>query len=150
MAFVDEVDAVMADLQKSVDMNGNIDLALLLAEVVTLFDHLKTTLPKTNPEERGQIMEKMSHLHNFLIKESKRLSSQTGISEEQMIRFAENPDNFTKAQWNLLENIRGTLGSRTEEIKMVMQQFAPQPVDEVKKITSSGRGKRKNRDVKRA
>lgn len=150
MAFIDEVDMVMADLQRSVDLNGNIDLALLLAEVVTLFDHLKTTLPKSNPQERDQIVEKMNHLHSFLVKESKRLSSQTGISEEQMLRFAENPDNFSKAQWSLLENIRGALGSRTEEIKLVMQQFAPQSLDEMKASAPKGKGKRRSRDQKRA
>jgi thiamine kinase-like enzyme len=150
MAFTDEVDNVMADLQKSVDANGNIDLALLLAEVVTLFDHLKTTLPKSNPEERQEIVEKMMHLHNFLIKESKRLSDQTGISQDQMVRFAENPDNFTKDQWALLENVRNTLGSRTEEIKVVMQEFAPQSLDEMKTMTNKGKSKRKSRDIKRA
>ncbi|MBS0627912.1 MAG: hypothetical protein JSS09_06850, partial [Verrucomicrobia bacterium] len=89
MLITQEIDQVMADLQKSVDANGNIDLPVLLAEVVTLFEHLKSVLPKTNPQERTAIVDKMSQLHVFLLKESKRLSNQTGISEEQMLRFAE-------------------------------------------------------------
>jgi len=149
MSITQEIDQVMLDLQKGVDANGNVDLPVLLSEVVTLFNHLKSVLPKTNPKERSDIVAKITQLHAFLMKESKRLSAQTGISQEQMLRFAENPNNFTKEQWSLLENIKNVMGIQTQEIKNVMQKFAPQSLAEVK---SSGkpRGKRKSRDIKKA
>lgn len=151
MLITEEINQVMSDLQKSVDANGNVDLPTLLAEVVTLFEHLKAALPKTNPKERTDIVEKMSQLHTFLLKESKRLSSQTGISEEQMLRFAENPDNFTKEQWNLLEKVKTVMGSQTNEIKKVMEEFYPKSLAEVKTSANKGKErKRKNRDIKRA
>lgn len=151
MLITEEINQVMSDLQKSVDANGNIDLPTLLAEVVTLFENLKSVLPKTNPKERTDIVDKMSQLHTFLLKESKRLSSQTGISEEQMLRFAENPDNFTKDQWSLLEKVKTVMGAQTNEIKKVMEEFYPKSLSEVKSSANKGKEKkRKNRDVKRA
>ena len=150
MSITQEIDQVMADLQKSVDANGNIDLPLLLGEVVSLFEHLKSVLPKTNPKERSAIVDKMSQLHVFLLKESKRLSNQTGISEEQMLRFAENPDNFSKEQWALLEKVKTVMSSQTNEIKKVMEQFAPKSLSEVKTAGKEKGKKRKHREVKKA
>lgn len=150
MLITQEIDQVMADLQKSVDANGNIDLPVLLAEVVTLFEHLKSVLPKTNPQERTAIVDKMSQLHVFLLKESKRLSNQTGISEEQMLRFAENPDNFTKEQWALLDKVKSVMTIQTNEIKKVMEDFAPKSLGEVKRSDSKDQGKKKKtREVRK-
>lgn len=151
MLITEEISKVMDDLRKSVDANGNVNLPTLLTEVVGLFEHLRSTLPKTNPKERSDIVEKMSELHTFLLRESKRLASQTGISEEQMVRFAENPDNFTKEQWTLLENVKTVMSTQTQEIKKVMQEFYPKSLAEVKTSAVKGQAKkRKNREIKKA
>jgi len=121
MSILEEIDHVMHDLQKSVDAKGNINLANLLAEVVTLFEHLKVELPQRQQEDRAVLMNKIMQLHQFLQSETRRLAAQTGISEEQMLRFAENPDNFSKDQWALLENIKRTMGAQTSDIKKVIQ-----------------------------
>lgn len=151
MSITQEIEHVMSDLQKSVDANGNVNLAVLLTEVVDLFHHLKSALPKTNPQERSEIIGKMTELHTFLNKETKRLANQTGLSEEQMLRFAENPNNFTKDQWTLLEKVKTVMGAEAEEIKKVMKQFTPASLEEVKEIgKKKGVKKRKDRDIKRA
>ncbi len=149
-SITEEIDQVMTDLQKSVDVNGNVDLPVLLAEVISLFEHLKSALPKTNPKERSDIVDKMAQLHLFLLRESKRLSKQTGISEEQMIRFAENPDNFTRDQWLLLERVKSVMTAQTNDIKEVMKEFAPRPAEEVRTSNTKGKAKRRNRDSRKA
>ena len=40
-------------------------------------------------------------------------------------RFSENPDNFSKEQWNLLGEVKKKLGSQAVEIRDILQKLPP-------------------------
>jgi hypothetical protein len=145
----DDIKHLMQELQKSVDVNGAVNLQLLLQEALRLFEKLKAVLPETTEEERKQIIAKMAEMHSFLMGESKRLSSQTGLSEAQILRFAENPDNFSKEQWDLLRGVRSVMDSQGRDIRQIMQKFSVPPVPPPSKETASKEAEAKAPAAKR-
>ena len=124
MRIVDDIHKVMDDLRKSVDASGNIDLPYVLQEVVNLFDRIKVMLPTTNIEERAKVFTAIAEMHEFLQNETKRLASKSGLTEVQMVRFSENPDNFTKEQWDLISAVKNKMGEQAREIKDVMKNLS--------------------------
>jgi hypothetical protein len=149
-AITDEIQGLMTQLQKSVDVNGDVDLRLLLQEVVKLFEHLKSALPSTTVDERQKIIDKMAEMHTFLIGESKRLSSQTGLSETQILRYTENPDNFTKEQWELLGGVKQIMDIQSRDIREIMQRLNPPvPVEQIAEANSGEKGRKKKAYKKR-
>lgn len=124
MKIVEDIHKVMDDLRKSVDASGNIDLPFVLQEVISLFDRVKVMLPTTNAEERTKVFKAIAEMHEFLQGETKRLASKSGLTETQMVRFSENPDNFTKEQWNLIGAVKTKMGDQAREIKDVMKTLS--------------------------
>ena len=124
MKIVEDIYKVMDDLRKSVDASGNIDLPYVLQEVISLFDRVKVMLPTTNAEERTKVFKAIAEMHEFLQGETKRLASKSGLTEVQMVRFSENPDNFTKEQWNLISTVKAKMGEQAREIKDVMKSLS--------------------------
>ena len=124
MRVVDDIHKVMDNLRKSVDASGNIDLPFILQEVIGLFDRVKGVLPTTNLEERTKIFKAIGEMHEFLQSETKRLASKSGLTEVQMVRFSENPDNFTKEQWDLISSVQSKMGDQAKEIKDVMKSLS--------------------------
>jgi|GEM_PF-3367024 len=123
MKISDDVQALMNKLEKSVDAGGGASVPQLLAEVLRLFDQIKTALPSTNATERQVIFLSMAKLHQFLQGQMQRLCAATGLSEEQLLRFSENPDNFSKEQWNLLSEVKDKMAAQSKEIKNVMKSL---------------------------
>ena len=148
MKIVEDIHKVMDDLRKSVDASGNIDLPFVLQEVISLFDRVKGMLPTTNAEERTKVFKAIGEMHEFLQGETKRLASKSGLTEAQMVRFSENPDNFTKEQWSLISSVKSKMGDQAREIKDVMKGISG-PVLEVsppakkKEKTSKGKTQKK-------
>lgn len=128
MDIAEDIEKVMSELRKSVDANGNVNLLFMLREVVNLFERIKAVLPQTNVQERARFFTALHKLHAFLQTEAQRLSQKTGISEEQMSRYAENPDNFTKEQWSLLLEVKKKMGQQAIDMKAIMQKLEEQLV----------------------
>ena len=121
MKISDDVQALMNKLEKSVDAGGGPTIPHLLAEVLQLFDYLKNILPSTSATERQEIFLNMAQLHAFLQTQMQRLCSTTGLSEEQLLRFSENPDNFSKEQWALLDEVKSKMSQQSKEVKDIMK-----------------------------
>lgn len=139
MKISEDIHKVMAELQKSVDANGAVDLLYMLREVVKLFERVKMALASTSDEERKDIFVSMAELHAFLLSENKRLAGKSGISEEQLLRFAENPDNFTKEQWHFMQEVKAKMGQQSKEIKTILQSITP-PAQEAAPLTKKRGG----------
>ena len=144
MKISEDVQALMDKLEKGVDAGGKTNVLRLLSEVLELFDQLKQILPTTNAAERQEIFTAMGTMHAFLQQQTRRLSDASGLSEQQLAQFAENPDNFTKEQWNLLLEVKGKMGEQAKELKQVMKSipgpFMPAPeafLDHMKKLDPS-------------
>ena len=48
----------------------------------------------------------MAELYNQMTAETKHITERSGLSEEQLVSFAENPGNFSPEQWRAIQESR--------------------------------------------
>src|SRR5580704_17487242 len=75
-----------------------LNLEQVFKQSLEFFEHLKAQIVTDTPEEKQEAMKMMAELYNQMITESKKITERTGLTEEQLMAFAENPANFTKEQ----------------------------------------------------
>lgn len=105
-----------------------VNLEELFKEALNFFVSIKECMTKGTPEEKQAGLQMVTRMHQEMTKASKRIAEKAGMTEEQLSAFSENPSNFTKEQWALLqksrEEIRKT-GSQVE--KEVLKSGSHQP-----------------------
>lgn len=122
MQIRDEFNRLMNKFRQSVESKSSPNLVELFKDSLRLFERLKEMLTYSNEEEKKEILKMMAEMHDFLGSETKKLAEKTGMSEDQMLRFAENPDNFTPEQWRTLEMVRDRLGRTANEMSRLVKK----------------------------
>jgi ClpP class serine protease len=116
MKLREEFTKLMEKFKRGVESQSNPNLPELFKDSIQLFERLKDMLAQSNEQEKKEIIKLMAEMHDFLSRETKKLAEKTGLSEDQMLRFAENPDNFSAEQWRTLELIRARLNKTATEM----------------------------------
>ena len=86
-----------------------VSLEDILKEAVVFFEVLRKEFPKAPKEEREEMIQMMTHLHTRLHEISKLTAEASGMSEDELSAFAENPSNFTPEQWQIVQSSRREL-----------------------------------------
>ena len=103
--------------KKEVSRADNFDLPALFKDSLILFERLKNELTTCNPEERQNIISMLAELQQFISSETKKIAEKSGMTEDQLARFAENPDNFSPEQWKSMQTVKEQLSKRGAELK---------------------------------
>lgn len=82
---------------------GGPSLEEILKEAVVFFETLRAEFPTAEKEEREEMIQMMSDLHSRLQQISKATAKASGMSEEELAAFAENPSNFSPDQWQIVQ-----------------------------------------------
>ncbi|NDD58052.1 MAG: hypothetical protein EBZ47_02210 [Chlamydiae bacterium] len=132
MNIRDELSGLISKFQKEASKGGRVDLLALFKDSLILFEKMKDVLSRCSEEEKKEVFQVMNELHQFLVSESRKIAERSGLSEEQIMRFAENPDNFSAGQWKALEVIKNKLGETAKEMSNLIKpnaerQKAPKP-----------------------
>ncbi len=86
---------------------GNLpNLQEVFGRSMQFFDHLKNTMQKGTQEEQREGIKMLTELYQHLLKEAEKISKRTGLSEDQLAAFAENPSNYTTEQWQHIQESR--------------------------------------------
>ncbi|MBS0605019.1 MAG: hypothetical protein JSS60_08325 [Verrucomicrobia bacterium] len=80
-----------------------IDLEEVFKQSLDFFGHLKEQILSGTPEDKQEAMRMMSELYNQMMVESKKITERSGMTEEQLVAYAENPANFSKEQWSSIQ-----------------------------------------------
>ncbi len=80
-----------------------IDLEEVFAQSLLLFEHLKDQIAQGSQEDRMEAMRMMSEMYTQMIKETKKITETSGMTEEQLIAFADDPANYSVEQWNAIQ-----------------------------------------------
>jgi hypothetical protein len=78
----------------------------LFKEAVTFFEHLNEQLKNGSYDEKHEALVMMNDLHKEMQTQTQRICQQTGLTEQQLTAYADNPDNFTPEQWRSLEETK--------------------------------------------
>jgi len=120
----DEFNRLMALFREGAE-GKKIDLPQLFREALAFFEHLKQEIKQGTPEERKEALQMMTAMHKEIKEESKKIVKTSGLSEEQLMSFAENPSNFTAEQWKEFQESKSQIHQAgmelVNEVKHVMQ-----------------------------
>lgn len=108
MSIKEEYTKLIKLLDQSLDPE-KFKLEDVLQEAVVFFDELRRVYPTAPKEERDEIMQMMQELHGRLQDVSQKVIEATGMSEEQVAEYSENPSNFSPEDWQLMQKTRGEL-----------------------------------------
>lgn len=86
-----------------------VNLEEVFKESVAFFGLLKDQITIGSPEDRQMAMKMMADLYSQMIAVTKKLCDRSGMTEEQLMAFADNPANFTDHQWKAIQASREKL-----------------------------------------
>ncbi len=103
-----EYERLLGTLEQSSGKQGVI-LEEILREAVVFFEALRKEFPSASKEEKEEMIQMMTHLHSRIQEISQITAKASGMTEEELASFAENPSNFSPEQWQLIQKSRREL-----------------------------------------
>lgn len=94
----------------------------ILTQAVAFFEILRKEFPKATKEEREEMIQMMTHLHSRLHEISKETAEASGMTEEELSAYAENPNNFTPEQWQMVQNTRKELYDSARKFSSTLEK----------------------------
>jgi len=81
-----------------------VDLQQVFSESLEFFEGLKDILATGSPEDKKEAITLMGEMYSKMMSEVKGICEKTGMTEEQLVSYAENPANFSSEQWNAIKS----------------------------------------------
>jgi len=128
----DEFDRLLTLFNEAAE-GKTVNLEEVFKECLVFFEHIKEQITTGSAEDKQVALKMMGELYHQMIIVSKQISERSGMSEEQLMAYAENPANFSPAQWNSIQASR-------EKIAKVGQDLA-----KTVENSHTGRGEPKKR-----
>lgn len=83
-----------------------VQLDLIFKEALTFFEHLNNQLKTGDAEEQKEALTMMKEMHAKINEQLKKIAASTGMSEEQLASYSENPGNFSQKEWAAIQEAR--------------------------------------------
>ncbi len=99
-----------------------INLEEVFQQSFQLFEHIKDQIATGTPDEKREALRMMSEMYTQMIKDSKRIAESSGMTEEQLLSFADNPSNFTPEQWNAMQSSKERIRAAGEELSASLEK----------------------------
>jgi hypothetical protein len=122
------------------------NLDAIFSQSVEFFNHLKSQIESGTPDEKQEAMKMMSDLYTQMMAETTKIAEKSGLSEEQLAAYAENPSNFTPEQWKAIQDSKQKIGQAGQDLAHVIEEINKGSLSEAeKKETTSSRGAKKSK-----
>lgn len=102
-----------------------INLEEVFRQSLAFFDHLNVQLQKGSQEEKKEALMMMSEMYTQMMQETKKICEKTGMSEEQLTSYAENPSNFSPEQWSSIQEARKKMLSAGQNLAKSVSAIDP-------------------------
>ncbi len=136
MNLRDEFNRLVKLFHEGAEGKQPINLEEIFRSSLEFFEHLKAQIQSGTPDEKKDALMMMAELYNQMMAETKRITERSGLSEEQLVSFAENPGNFSPEQWRAIQESRERIVRAGQDLAKVIQalsQAGPSPAKEEKK-----------------
>jgi len=94
----------------------SVQLEEILKEAVIFFNDIKEGFLKGTPEEKKEMIRMMTELQSKLQDIYKSVAEKSGMSEEELYVYSENPSNFSPEQWKLMQETKNKLFEATRQL----------------------------------
>lgn len=111
----DDFEKLYDMLSRSAD-DKSLNLSDVLKESVHFFNALKEGLILAPLEERKEMLGMMQQLYSKLQEVYKLIAQRSGMSEEDLYAYSENPSNFSADQWRLMQDTKQELFDVTRQL----------------------------------
>ena len=105
----------------------SINLGDVFSQSIEFFQHLKAQIENGTPDEKKEAMAMMSEMYNQMAMETQKISQRSGLSEDQLVSFAENPSNFTPEQWQQIQESKQKIQEAGHDLTKVLQDLSKPP-----------------------
>lgn len=78
-------------------------------ESLSFFSKLNTQLQKGDDEEKRQALMMMTEMYTQINQHIKKIAESSGMSEEQLSSYADNPGNFSSSEWMSIQEARNKM-----------------------------------------
>ena len=119
--FKEEYEKLLALLEEGIDLE-KMNLEDVLKEAVLFFEELRKEFPNAPKEEREEMIQMMTHLHAKLQEVSKKTAEASGMTEDELSVFAENPSNFTPEQWREVQTTKRKLYDSARKFSSTLEE----------------------------
>ncbi len=93
-----------------------INLEEIFKQSLAFFEHLNVQLEKGSQDEKKEALMMMSEMYTQMMQETKKICEKTGMTEEQLSTYAENPSNFSSEQWNSIQEAKEKMFSAGQNL----------------------------------
>lgn len=131
----------LSDLFRRAAEGQSIDLQQVFAQSLQFFERLKVELKEADPQRRQEAMAMLMEIYQHMIRDTKLICEASGMTEEQLVAFAENPTNFSPEQWTSIQESREKISHAGEDLAKALEQLSnlqeKKPHNPSKKIKKS-------------
>jgi hypothetical protein len=116
----------------------------VFARSLDFFNHLKEQMQTGTPEEKQEAAKMMGEVYTQMMKATQEITEKSGLSEDQLLAFAENPANFTPDQWKAIQESRQKISQAGQDLaKVIAKQGTPASQEEGGKPAKEGKPPKK-------
>lgn len=125
MSIHDDIEELKMQIRRSIDTGNKALLGDLVRQAVGFCEKIKEILKDADAETKASLSQEMTDLKAFLSKETARLSKKMGLTEDEFVRYNENPANFSKEQWAAMQGIKKNFAVKTKELRQSIRKSTP-------------------------
>ncbi len=100
------------------------NLEEVFSQSLEFFKHLKEQMQKGTPEEKQEAIKMMGELYTQMMAQTKKITEKSGLTEDQLLNFAENPANFTPEQWKAIQDSKQKISEASQDLSKVIEGLA--------------------------
>lgn len=124
MNLRDEFNRLVKLFHEGAEGKQPVNLEEIFRSSLEFFEHLKAQIQTGTPDEKKEALMMMAELYNQMTAETKHITERSGLSEEQLVSFAENPGNFSPEQWRSIQESRDRITKAGQDLAKVIQMLA--------------------------
>ncbi len=133
----DEFEQLMALFHQAAE-GKPVNLEEVFQHSLRMFEEMKEQIATGSPEDKIEAMRMMSEMYKQMITASKKITEASGLSEEQLSAFAENPANFSPEQWQSIQASKEQISKAGKDLVKKLQDVNKASKDPEKKIDDKG------------
>jgi hypothetical protein len=105
--------------QDAISKSANLDE--VVREAYQFFEGVKQVFQTGTPEEKQEMIRLMREVYTKLATQSQKITDKTGMSEEELLNFSENPNNFSPEQWRLMQEVKKKMSESGRQISTIIR-----------------------------
>ena len=134
----DELDRIIAYFSLNPEEKEK-KLENVFSDSVEYFARFRHIMENGTPEEKKKAAEKVVLLKQIIEKETQKVCEKTGMDMNQLAEYSNNPENYSKKQWELIQKAKSQLTKDAAIAELSREKSSPSGSNE----TLSGLVKKK-------